>query len=73
MCTRSAGIPVTKPARTLEDLRRTFPRSVFAAALRQAEFLRLPIGDASLTDRTRSELEASFLSWFVVIGSLSRR
>ena len=54
------GIPVTKPARTLEDLRRTFPRSVFAAALRQAEFLRLPIARV-VEDHTRSELEARFL------------
>jgi very-short-patch-repair endonuclease len=56
------GIPVTKPARTLEDLRRTFPRSVFAAALRQAEFLRLPIGKGIVADHTRSELEARFLA-----------
>ena len=54
------GIPVTKPARTLEDLRRTFPRSVFASALRQAEFLRLPIASVA-EDHTRSELEARFL------------
>ena len=53
-------IPVTKPTRTLEDLRRTLPRSVFAAALRQAEFLRLPI-DSVAEDHTRSELEARFL------------
>lgn len=56
------GIPVTKPARTLEDLHRTFPRSVFAAALRQAEFLRLPIGKGVVADHTRSELEARFLA-----------
>jgi very-short-patch-repair endonuclease len=54
------GIPVTKPARTLEDLRRTFPRSVFASALRQAEFRRLPIASVA-EDHTRSELEARFL------------
>jgi very-short-patch-repair endonuclease len=54
------GIPVTKPARTLEDLRRTFPRSVFASALRQADFHRLPIASVA-EDHTRSELEARFL------------
>ena len=56
------GIPVTKPAGTLEDLHRTFPRSVFSAALRQAEFLRLPIGKGVVADHTRSELEARFLA-----------
>jgi very-short-patch-repair endonuclease len=56
------GIPVTKPARTLDDLRRTVPTSVFANALRQAEYLRLPTGDQWRSDRTRSELEAKFLA-----------
>jgi very-short-patch-repair endonuclease len=56
------GISVTKPARTLDDLRRTFPRAVFSAALREAEFLRLPIGNGAERDLTRSELEARFLA-----------
>jgi very-short-patch-repair endonuclease len=56
------GIPVTKPARTLEDLRRMLPRKQFAAALREAEFLRLPIGHQFEPDHTRSELEARFLA-----------
>lgn len=34
----------------------------FAAALREAEYLRLPIGDRFETDRTRTELEARLLS-----------
>ncbi len=55
------GIPVTKPARTLEDLRRTFPRPVFAAALRQAEFLRLPIGHASLRTTPEASSRRRFL------------
>ena len=55
------AIPVTKPARTLEDLRRVVPREEFAAALRQAEYLGLPLGNSVGTDRTRSELEARFL------------
>ena len=67
------GIPVTKPARTLEDLRRTFPRSVFAAALRQAEFLRLPIGHASLKTTPEANSRRGFWAWFVVTGSLARR
>jgi very-short-patch-repair endonuclease len=60
-CTLRRGIPVTKPARTLEDLRRVVPRQEFAAALRQAEYLGLPIGNRLEPDHTRSELEASFL------------
>jgi very-short-patch-repair endonuclease len=60
-CTRRDGIPVTKPARTLADLRRTFPSQVFATALREAEYLRLPVGGQADRDRTRSELESRFL------------
>ncbi len=59
--TRRAGIPVTKPDRTLEDLKRVLPSDQFAAALRQAEFLRLPIGEQLEPDHTRSELESRFL------------
>jgi very-short-patch-repair endonuclease len=55
------GIPVTTPARTLEDLRRSFPGQIYAKALREAEFLRLPIGGRAKVDHTRSELEAQFL------------
>jgi very-short-patch-repair endonuclease len=60
--TRRAGIPVTTPSRTLKDLRRLLPRPQFVAALRQAEFLRLPIGPALGPDHTRSELESRFLT-----------
>lgn len=56
-----SGIPVTTPARTLRDLRQVLPRKGFAAALREAEFLRLPIGDAFATDHTRTELESRLL------------
>jgi very-short-patch-repair endonuclease len=59
--TLRGAIPVTKPARTLRDLRRTVPGPVFARALRQAEFLGLPL-DGVDTDHTRSELEARFLA-----------
>jgi very-short-patch-repair endonuclease len=56
------NIPVTTPSRTLSDLRRLLPQPQFAAALRQAEFLRLPIERQLEPDGTRSELEARFLS-----------
>jgi very-short-patch-repair endonuclease len=61
--TRRSTIPVTKPARTLSDLRRVLPAEQAARAVRQAEYLRLPLGDAASTvDHTRSELEARFLT-----------
>ncbi len=59
--TRRAGIPVTTPSRTLADLRRTLPQPQFAAALRQAEYLGLPLDQRLTPDQTRSELEARFL------------
>jgi very-short-patch-repair endonuclease len=61
-CTLRDAIPVTKPARTLEDLRRVLPTAQFAAAVREAEYLRLPIGAGFDTDGTRTELEARFLA-----------
>ncbi len=55
-------IPVTRPRRTLEDFSRHATSDERRRALRQAEFLRLPIGDFGLLrDRTASELEAIFL------------
>jgi very-short-patch-repair endonuclease len=55
------GIPVTTVARTLEDLRRSELRpSLVRRAIRQAEFLRLPMGQID-TDGTRSDLERDFL------------
>ena len=60
--TRRLGIPVTTPARTLADLRRSLPRPQFAAALREAQYLGLPIASALEPDGTRSELEARFLA-----------
>ena len=56
-----SNIPVTSPARTLWDLRRVAPGDEFRRALRQAEFLRLPIHELE-ADRTRSELERRFLA-----------
>jgi very-short-patch-repair endonuclease len=60
--TRRANIPVTTPSRTLTDLRRLLPQPQVAAALRQAEFLGLPLDPALEPDGTRSELEARFLA-----------
>jgi very-short-patch-repair endonuclease len=60
--TRRGGIPVTKPARTLEDLRRILPAKEFARALREAEYLSLPIGAAFKPDRSRTDLEALLLA-----------
>jgi hypothetical protein len=55
------GIPVTTVARTLEDLKRSELRpSLVRRAIRQAEFLRLPLGEIE-TDGTRSDLELDFL------------
>ncbi|HET7416781.1 MAG TPA: type IV toxin-antitoxin system AbiEi family antitoxin domain-containing protein [Solirubrobacterales bacterium] len=55
------GIPVTTVARTLEDLQRSSMRpSLVRRAIRQAEFLRLPLGEIE-TDGTRSDLERDFL------------
>jgi very-short-patch-repair endonuclease len=55
------NIPVTTPSRTLVDLRRTLPPKRFAAALREAEFLGLPIEPDLDPDGTRSDMEADFL------------
>ena len=60
--TRRAGIPVTTPSRTLRDLRRLVPQPQFTAALRQAEFLGLPLDHQLEPDGTRSEFEARFLA-----------
>jgi very-short-patch-repair endonuclease len=56
-CTRRDGIPVTTPARTLADLRPLLSPAQFASAVREAEFLRLPIGDQPETEGARTDLE----------------
>ncbi len=62
--TRHNGIAVTRPGRTLRDLRRSVPQQVYRAAVRKALDLRLissnDIGPDP--DLTRSELERIFLS-----------
>jgi very-short-patch-repair endonuclease len=62
MRTRYRRIPVTTPARTIEDLRRTAPAWEVRRATRQAEFLKLPLGSEIRTDGTRSDLETDFLA-----------
>jgi very-short-patch-repair endonuclease len=64
------GIPVTRPTRTIADLRRGMTSSgrpglispkELRRAVRQANVLGLPIGDDDRRDRTRSDLERDFL------------
>lgn len=59
--TKRWGIPVTTPARTIDDLRCTASRWELRRAIRQAEVLGLPLGDNVASDRTRSDLERDFL------------
>ena len=54
------GIRVTTPARTLADLKRVVEAYIYRRAVRQAEYLKLPLGGL-VTDGTRSDLEADFL------------
>jgi hypothetical protein len=61
--TRRNGIAVTRPGRTLRDLRRCVPQPVFRSAVRRALDLRL-ISSSDLgpdPDLTRSELERMFI------------
>jgi very-short-patch-repair endonuclease len=61
--TRRSAVPVTRPARTLRDLRRVVPRALHQRAVRRALDLRL-IDEVDLEaepDITRSELERLFL------------
>ena len=63
LTTRRSAIPVTRPARTLCDLRRTVPPGPFQKAARRALDLGL-VSPAALgpdPDLTRSELERMFL------------
>ena len=57
------GIPVTRPQRTLLDLRATIEPGELRQAVRQAEYLRLPVDAAAIVpDRAASELELRFLA-----------
>lgn len=57
------NIPVTTPARTLDDLRRCVPPHELARARRQAEVLGLPVEEASPASAApHTELERVFLA-----------
>jgi very-short-patch-repair endonuclease len=62
MTTRRHGIPVTKPARTIADLRGSASEKEHRRAIRQAGVLGLPLGPDAKTDRTKSDLERDFLA-----------
>ena len=61
LITRRNNIPVTKPSRTLADLRPVLSAKELRRAIRQAEVLGLPLGPNVDSDRTRSDLELLFL------------
>jgi very-short-patch-repair endonuclease len=58
--TERDGIAVTTPARTLTDLKRVVSPGLHRKATRQAEFLKLDLGEL-VTDHTRSENERRFV------------
>jgi very-short-patch-repair endonuclease len=58
--TARSGIPVTTPARTIADLKRSVRAATARKAIREAEFRGLDLGDTD-ADHTRSELERAFL------------
>jgi Transcriptional regulator, AbiEi antitoxin/Protein of unknown function (DUF559) len=60
--TRRHGIPVTRPARTIDDLRGSVAEKELRRAIRQANVLGLPLGPHVKPDRTRSDLELDFLA-----------
>jgi Transcriptional regulator, AbiEi antitoxin/Protein of unknown function (DUF559) len=60
--TRRHGIPITKPARTIDDLRGSVSEKEHRRAIRQASVLGLPLGPDTEPDRTKSDLELDFLA-----------
>jgi Transcriptional regulator, AbiEi antitoxin/Protein of unknown function (DUF559) len=61
--TERSGIPVTTPARTIEDLDGKAPRYLVRRATRQAEMAKYRLGTAIKGgDGTRSDLELDFLA-----------
>jgi very-short-patch-repair endonuclease len=60
--TRRHGIPVTKPARTIADLRGWVSEKELRRAARQANVLGLALGPETDVGRTRSDLELDFLA-----------
>lgn len=61
LTTRHKGIPVTRPSRTIADLRSAVSAKELRRAIRQAEVLGLSLGTEAVPDRTRSDLELIFL------------
>jgi very-short-patch-repair endonuclease len=59
--TRTSGIPVTTPSKTIIDLRRVVSDQELRQAVRQVGVLGLAIGREVRPDQTRSELEFLFL------------
>jgi very-short-patch-repair endonuclease len=59
--TRRFNIPVTTPARTIDDLRHVVPPRLWRRAVRQAELAGFALGPEVETDGTRSDLELDFL------------
>jgi len=60
--TRRRGIPVTKPAKTIADLRGVVLEKEHRRAVRQAAVLGYPLGPDLASDQTRSDLELDFLA-----------
>jgi very-short-patch-repair endonuclease len=60
--TKRLGIPVTTPARTIEDLQGEVPPHLVRRATRQAELAKYRLGPRIKGDRTRSDLERDFLA-----------
>jgi very-short-patch-repair endonuclease len=60
--TSCGGIPATTPPRTLSDLRASAPEALWRRAEREAAVLGLRAAEAGSGDRTRSDLEAEFLT-----------
>ena len=59
--TRHYGIPITTPARTLEDLARVLPSHTLTRAVNEARIRNLVSNDNEETGPTRSKLEDEFL------------
>jgi very-short-patch-repair endonuclease len=60
--TERLHIPVTTPARTIEDLQGEAPPHLVRRATRQAELAKYRLGPRIKSDRTRSDLERDFLT-----------
>jgi hypothetical protein len=61
LTSRRFNIPVTTPARTIDDLRRVVSPWLWRRAVRQAELAGMKLSRMVETDGTRSDLEGDFL------------